>query len=154
MGNVKRVAVVIFVYVIAFVGLVRNVSSSVTDGIASVVQPAIRTCALLAQRQLNLCVSEEERAHPISRAGSDELTHGRGGRAPFQSDVSFSFLFSLKVVFSFCLAQTSCRSCSEHRPVCKRHRSMASLRAMATMAFLRAPAYGWAKTGRHRTTGP
>jgi hypothetical protein len=32
----------------------------------------------------DLFVVEEERAHPIYRAGSDQLTQGRAGRAPFQ----------------------------------------------------------------------
>ena len=32
----------------------------------------------------DLFESEEERAHPIYQAGSDQLTQGRVGRAPFQ----------------------------------------------------------------------
>jgi len=41
----------------------------------------------------DLFVVEEERAHPIYRAGSDQLTQGRAGRAPFQNGV---LVFSLK----------------------------------------------------------
>jgi hypothetical protein len=33
-------------------------------------------------------VVEEERAHPIYQAGSDQLTQGRAGRAPFQKLLS------------------------------------------------------------------
>jgi hypothetical protein len=46
----------------------------------------------------DLFVVEEERAHPIYQAGSDQLTQGRAGRAPFQNHV---LVFSLKAVFSF-----------------------------------------------------
>jgi hypothetical protein len=41
----------------------------------------------------DLFESEEERAHPIYQTGSDQLTQGRAGRAPFQK------LFSCKGVF-------------------------------------------------------
>ena len=41
----------------------------------------------------DLFESEEERAHPIYRTGSDQLTQGRAGRAPFPK------LFSCKGFF-------------------------------------------------------
>jgi len=41
----------------------------------------------------DLFESEEERAHPIYQTGSDQLTQGRAGRAPFQNHV---LVFSLK----------------------------------------------------------
>jgi hypothetical protein len=46
----------------------------------------------------DLFESEEERAHPIYLTGSDQLTQGARGRAPFQNGV---LVFSLKAVFSF-----------------------------------------------------
>ena len=49
----------------------------------------------------DVCVPEEEQARPIYRAGSDQLTQGRGGSAPFQKWVSLavSFLFFSKGSF-------------------------------------------------------
>jgi hypothetical protein len=51
----------------------------------------------------DVCVSEEEQARPIYRAGSDQLTQGRGGSAPFQKVVSLavSFSFSKGSFFPF-----------------------------------------------------
>jgi hypothetical protein len=41
----------------------------------------------------DLFESEEERAHPIYQAGSDQLTQGRAGRAPFQKLLSCKGFF-------------------------------------------------------------
>ena len=85
MGNAKEKAV-----------LILDVSSSESGG-------DYPTSNLLSAHVFvtvpdDLFVSEEERARPIFRAGSDKLTQGTLGRAPFQN------LF-LKVLLHYFLDQ-------------------------------------------------